>query len=107
DFKGALETLADRFGVKLETEAEDPAAATRRERRERLHKLLGRAATYYARYLWEAREGQDARGHLPRRGPGGREGPGAPGRVGSGAAGRRRRCGSSGSAMPPAPGTGS
>ena len=24
DFKGALESLADRFGVKLETEAEDP-----------------------------------------------------------------------------------
>jgi DNA primase len=68
DFKGALETLADRFGVKLETEAEDPAAATRRERRERLHKLLGRAATYYARYLWDAREAQDARGYLLGRG---------------------------------------
>ncbi len=68
DFKGALEALADRFGIKLETEAEDPAAATRRERRERLQKLLGRAATYYARYLWEAREAQDARGYLLGRG---------------------------------------
>jgi DNA primase len=68
DFKGALEALADRFGVKLETEAEDPEAATRRERRERLHKLLGRAVTYYSRYLWEAREAQDARGYLLGRG---------------------------------------
>ena len=56
DFKAALESLADRFGVKLETEAEDPEAAARRERRERLYSLLGRAATYYSRYLWEARE---------------------------------------------------
>ena len=68
DFKGALESLADRFGVKLETEAEDPAAATRRERRERLHRLLGRAASYYSLYLWDAREAQDARGYLLGRG---------------------------------------
>ena len=29
DFKAAMESLADRFGVQLETEAEDPAAAAR------------------------------------------------------------------------------
>ena len=40
DFKGALESLADRFGIKLETEDEDPEAARRRKRRERLHGLL-------------------------------------------------------------------
>jgi DNA primase len=68
DFKGALESLADRFGVTLETEDEDPAAATRRERRERLYSLLGRAATYYARYLWEAREAAPAREYLLGRG---------------------------------------
>src|SRR5438046_10627714 len=56
DFKGALEALANRFGVQLETEDEDPAAASRRERRERLHSLLGRAASYYARYLFESSE---------------------------------------------------
>ena len=56
DFKGALETLAGRFGVQLETEDEDPEAAARRQRRERLHSLLDRAATYYSRYLWEAGE---------------------------------------------------
>jgi DNA primase len=68
DFKAALESLADRFGVKLETEDEDPAAATRRTRRERLYSLLGRAATYYARYLWEAREAASARAYLLGRG---------------------------------------
>jgi DNA primase len=68
DFKGALESLADRFGVKLETEAEDPAAAARRSRRERLLELLERAASYYARYLWESREAADARQYLLGRG---------------------------------------
>jgi len=68
NFVGALEMLADRFGVKLETEEEDPAAAARRQRRERLHELLGRAATYYARYLWEASEAAGARTYLIGRG---------------------------------------
>lgn len=68
DFKAALESLADRFGVKLETEDEDPAAAARRQRRERLHALLDRAAIYYSRYLWEAGEAQPARHYLLGRG---------------------------------------
>src|ERR1700689_4122879 len=68
DFRGALESLADRFGVTLETEEEDPAAASRRQRRERLHELLGRAATYYGRYLWESSEAADAREYLLGRG---------------------------------------
>jgi DNA primase len=68
DFRGALESLADRFGVKLETESEDPEAAARRTRLDRLHKLLDRAATYYARYLWEAREAAAAREYLLGRG---------------------------------------
>jgi DNA primase len=68
DFKAALESLADRFGVQLETEDEDPAAASRRQRRERLYGLLGRAATYYARYLWEAGEASAAREYLLGRG---------------------------------------
>jgi DNA primase len=68
DFKAALESLADRFGVTLETEDEDPAAASRRERRERLYTLLGRAATYYARYLWESAEAEPARSYLLARG---------------------------------------
>jgi DNA primase len=68
DFKAALESLADRFGVTLETEDEDPASRSRRERRERLYSLLGRAATYYARYLWESDEAASAREYLLGRG---------------------------------------
>jgi DNA primase len=68
DFRGALEALAERFGVRLETEDEDPAAASRRERRERLHALLSRAAVFYSRYLWEAREAAPAREYLLGRG---------------------------------------
>ncbi len=68
DFKGALESLADRFGVKLETEDESPEAASRRQRRERLYALLDRAATFYERYLWEAREAEPAREYLRERG---------------------------------------
>ncbi|MDQ6746015.1 MAG: DNA primase [Actinomycetota bacterium] len=68
DFKGAMESLADRLGIGLETEDEDPAAASRRARHERLFALLGRAAAYYARYLWEAREAEPARAYLLGRG---------------------------------------
>ena len=68
DFPGALELLADRYGVKLEREEEDPQAAARRERRERLHALLGRTADYYARYLWDSQEARRAREYLASRG---------------------------------------
>ena len=68
DFRGALESLAQRFGVTLELEDEDPQARARRERRERLHALLDRAASYYARYLWESSEAAKARAYLAERG---------------------------------------
>ena len=68
DFPGALQSLADRFGVELQTEQEDPEAAERRQRRQRLQSLLGRASAYYARYLWEAREAAPARDYLQSRG---------------------------------------
>ncbi|MGO9900517.1 MAG: DNA primase [Solirubrobacteraceae bacterium] len=68
DFKGALESLADRFGVTLQTEEEDPEAAAARARRERLYSLLARATTFYTRYLWDAREAQSAREYLSGRG---------------------------------------
>ncbi|HVE69183.1 MAG TPA: CHC2 zinc finger domain-containing protein, partial [Solirubrobacteraceae bacterium] len=44
DFGGALELLADRYGVELQREEEDPLAAARRQRRERLGGLLERTA---------------------------------------------------------------
>ena len=68
DFATALETLADRFGVELEREFEDPRAAERRERQARLFGLLERTAAYYVRTLWEAAEAQDARAYLAGRG---------------------------------------
>ena len=68
DFKQAVESLAERYNVELKREQEDPAAARRRERRERLLKLLERAATYYARYLWESGEADKARAYLAERG---------------------------------------
>ncbi len=68
DFRGALESLASRFGVTLELEDEDPLARARRERRDRLHALLDRAAGYYARYLWASAEAAAARAYLARRG---------------------------------------
>jgi DNA primase len=68
DFTGALESLADRFGVTLQTAEDDPAAAAARARRERLYSLLGRAAAFCERYLWDAREAQAAREYLGGRG---------------------------------------
>jgi DNA primase len=68
DFKGALELLADRCGVELELEAEDPRAAERRQRRERMLALLARTAAYYERCLWESSEAKRAREYLHGRG---------------------------------------
>jgi len=56
DFKGALELLADRAGVELQLEREDPREAERRARRERLLELLTRTSAYYERYLWGSDE---------------------------------------------------
>jgi len=68
DFIGAIEWLADRYGVTLERVAEDPAAAERHRRRERLHDLLNRTCSYYERVLWDSDEGARAREYLAGRG---------------------------------------
>jgi DNA primase len=70
DFKGALELLADRAGIELQLEREDPKEAQRRARRERLLELLSRTASYYERYLWESGEAAHARSYLEERGLG-------------------------------------
>ena len=67
-FAGALEYLADRYGVALEVVEEDPAAAQRRAERERLLELLERTAAFYVRYLWETEEASHAREYLAGRG---------------------------------------
>jgi DNA primase len=70
DFVAALELLADRYDVELRREEEDPRAAERRQRRERLYALLGRASEFYARFLWDSDEARDARAYLLGRGLG-------------------------------------
>jgi DNA primase len=70
DFKGALELLAERYGVELQREEEDPREAERRRRRERLLELLDRTTAYYERYLWESGEAARAREYLSGRGLG-------------------------------------
>src|ERR1700743_2290718 len=64
----AGEALADRYGVELQREEEDPRAEARRHARQRLQKLLERAATYYSSYLWESKEAGKARDYLAGRG---------------------------------------
>ncbi len=68
DFKGALELLADRCGVELEREQEDPRDAERRRSREHLLELLARTSAYYERCLWESDEATHAREYLLGRG---------------------------------------
>jgi DNA primase len=69
-FAEAVELLADRYGVELEREQEDPRAEARRQRRRRLEELLERTAGYYANYLWESKEAAKAREYLAERGLG-------------------------------------
>ena len=67
-FRESLEQLADRYGVTLELEDEDPQAAEKREHRERLLELLERTATWYVRQLWETDEARGPREYLAERG---------------------------------------
>jgi DNA primase len=67
-FTEAVEALADRYGVELQREQEDPRAEAARQRRQRLQQLLERAAAYYSNYLWESKEAGKAREYLAARG---------------------------------------
>jgi DNA primase len=69
-FADAVELLADRYGVELEREREDPRAEARRQQRRRLEELLDRTATFYAGYLWDSDEARKAREYLAERGLG-------------------------------------
>jgi DNA primase len=68
DFAEAVEQLAERYGVELKREREDPGEERRRRRRERLLALLERATAFYEKYLWEADEAAPAREYLAGRG---------------------------------------
>jgi DNA primase len=67
-FSEAVEALADRYGVELQREQEDPQAEARRQKRQRLQQLLERSAAYYSNYLWSSREAGKAREYLAERG---------------------------------------
>src|SRR5918997_15274 len=66
-FPDAVEALADRYGVELEREAEDPRAEEQRKARARLQELLERTAGFYATFLREAPQAVRARDYLARR----------------------------------------
>src|SRR5215218_5187038 len=68
EFPDAVESLAERYGVELERESEDPRAEESRRRRARLWELLERTAKFYERYLWEAPKAEKARAYLAGRG---------------------------------------
>jgi DNA primase len=68
DFPEAVESLGERYGVRLEREEDDPAAERRRRRRERLLALLERTAGFYASYLRDSAEAAKARAYLAGRG---------------------------------------
>ena len=68
DFVGAMEMLAGRYGVELEVVEEDPAAAAKRARRERLFELLERVTKFYESSFWQSAEAAGAREYLEGRG---------------------------------------
>ncbi len=70
DFTGAIEWLAERFGVVLEYDESSPQADEARKRRDRLFAALDQAASFYERYLWESTAGSTARDYLKGRGLG-------------------------------------
>jgi len=70
DFVGAIEKLAQRFGVEIEYEEISPEADRERKRKEGLTKLLERATVFYERMLWDSEQGAFAREYLASRGLG-------------------------------------
>ncbi len=69
-FSEAVELLAERYGVELEREKEDPRAEARRNQRRRLEELLDRTAAFYGAYLWDSDEAGKAREYMAERGLG-------------------------------------
>jgi DNA primase len=70
DFVGAIEVLAQRFGVQIEYEEISPEAEQARRRKERLTQLMERATAFYERMLWDSGQGAFAREYLASRGLG-------------------------------------
>jgi DNA primase len=68
EFVEAVEMLADRYGVQLERENDDPRAEEERHHKKRLRSLLERAASFYSAYLFDSAEARPAREYLASRG---------------------------------------
>jgi DNA primase len=68
DFVGAIEWLAERFGVPLEYEEESPEVAARRRGEDRRRELLALTAAFYHRVLRESPLAEGARTYLAERG---------------------------------------
>ena len=69
-FPDAVEALAERYGVELDREQEDPRAEEQRRKRGRLVELLERTAAFYTHFLWDAPQARKARDYLASRGLG-------------------------------------
>jgi DNA primase len=69
-FGDAVEALADRYGVEVERESEDPQAEAQRKKQARLRELLERTAAFYASFLWDAPQAAKGREYLSGRGLG-------------------------------------
>ena len=69
-FPEAVEALAERYGVELEREREDPRAQEARKRRARLGEVLERTSAFYESFLWDAPQAAKAREYLAGRGLG-------------------------------------
>jgi DNA primase len=68
DFPQAVELLADRYGVEVKREKEDPEAEKRRKERDRLQQLLERSAAFYAATYTDSKEAARSREYLASRG---------------------------------------
>ena len=51
-FPEAVESLAERYGIELEREQEDPRVEAARRRKARLYEVLERTCAFYVKYLW-------------------------------------------------------
>ncbi len=63
-FPDAVEALAERYGVEIEREDEDPKAEEARRRRGRLGEALTRVSAFYESFLWESPKAAKAKTYL-------------------------------------------
>lgn len=68
DFPSAVEILAERYGVEVTREKEDPQAEKRRQERARLTELMDRTGAFYSSFFQTADEAGKARQYLVGRG---------------------------------------